>query len=156
MSISAILENCLLSHRSQYEILQHPHSHSSMGTAEAAHIPGDRLAKTVVLGDETGYVAAVLPSTHHLRLSEVERETGRHLTLASESEVRELFKDCELGAVPPVAMAYGVPTYLDESLARQPDVYFEAGDHEAVIHMRTEQFLELMEGTARGSFAHRM
>jgi Ala-tRNA(Pro) deacylase len=67
-----------------------------------------------------------------------------------------LFKDCEVGAVPPVAMAYGLATYLDESLASQPDIYFEAGDHEALIHMRTEQFLSLMEGTERMRCAHRM
>ncbi|RJG08085.1 deacylase [Noviherbaspirillum cavernae] len=156
MSMSPVLEDCLRSKGTEYEVLQHPHSFNSMSTAEAAHIPGDRLAKTVVLGDESGYVAAVLPSTHHLRLSELREMTGRQFALATESEVRELFKDCEFGAVPPVTMAYGMQTYLDESLALQPDVYFEAGDHEELIHMRTEQFLDLMEDTTRMRCAHRM
>jgi Ala-tRNA(Pro) deacylase len=47
-------------------------------------------------------------------------------------------------------------TYLDESLTRQPDVYFEAGDHEALIHMRVEQFLTLMDDTERVRCSHRM
>jgi Ala-tRNA(Pro) deacylase len=156
MSISRTLEDRLRSRGSQYEVLQHPHSFNSMSTAEVAHIPGDRLAKTIVLEDESGYAAAVLPSTHHLRLSDLWKSTGRRLVLATESEVRELFKDCETGAVPPVTMAYGMPTYLDESLAQQPDIYFEAGDHEALIHMRTEQFLDLMENTTRVRCAYRM
>lgn len=156
MSLSPTLHDWLHGKGSQYEVLQHPHSFNSMATAEVAHIPGDRLAKTVVLEDESGYAAAVLPSTHHLRLSELWKSTGRRLVLASESEVRELFKDCELGAVPPVAMAYGMPTYIDESIAQQPDVYFEAGDHEALIHMRTEAFLDMMENTTRVKCAHRM
>lgn len=156
MSMSPTLEDCLRYKDSRYEILWHPHSHASMHTAEVAHIPGDRLAKTVLLEDETGYAAAVLPSTHHLSLAELWKATGRRLVLATESEVRELFKDCEVGAVPPVTMAYGMPTYLDESLAQQPDVYFEAGDHEALIHMDTEQFLDLMEDTVRVKCAHRM
>jgi Ala-tRNA(Pro) deacylase len=47
-------------------------------------------------------------------------------------------------------------TYLDESLTRQPDIYFEAGDHEELIHMGTDQFLALMDRAERGSFARRI
>lgn len=155
MSLSTTLEDCLRSKGSEYTILQHPHSSTSMGTAEAAHIPGDRLAKTVVLEDEQGYVAAVLPSTYHLRLSELWDETGRRLVLSDEPTLRELFKDCDLGALPPVGVAYGMRTYLDESLAQQPEIYFEAGDHEALIKMGASQFLALMDGAERARFAHR-
>jgi Ala-tRNA(Pro) deacylase len=154
--MSPTLQECLRSKRSQYELVAHPYSHSSVETAAAAHVPGERLAKTVVLEDEHGYVAAVLPSTHAVRLSELWRRTGRHLTLTKETDMRELFKDCDLGAVPPVCMAYGMHTYLDESLAQQPDVYFEAGDHEELVHMPAEQFLALMDGAERAQFAHRM
>ncbi|MBW4947894.1 YbaK/EbsC family protein, partial [Klebsiella pneumoniae] len=108
-------------------------SHTSMETAAAAHIPGDRLAKTVLLEDDEGYVAAVLPTTYAVRLSDLWVKTGRHLVLAREVELRELFKDCDMGALPPVCMAYGMKTFLEERLAQQPEVYFEAGDHEALI-----------------------
>ena len=156
MSMSATLQDCLRSKGSRYEIVHHPHSHSSVETAAAAHIPGDRLAKTVLFEDEHGYVAAVLPSTYAVRLSELWAKTGRHLLLAKEADLRELFKDCDLGALPPVCTAYGMQTYLDESLAQHPDVYFEAGDHEELIHMGTDQFLDLMDRAERARFARRM
>jgi Ala-tRNA(Pro) deacylase len=156
MSMSATLQECLRTKGSRYELVRHPHSHSSVETAAAAHVPGERLAKTVVLEDEHGYVAAVLPSTHSVRLSELWAKTGRHLTLTKESDMRELFKDCDLGALPPVCMAYGMQTYLDETLVRQPDVYFEAGDHEELVHMDVDQFLALMDSAERARFAHRM
>jgi Ala-tRNA(Pro) deacylase len=154
--MSATLQGCLRSKGSQYEIVHHPYSHSSIETATAAHIPGDRLAKTVLFEDEHGYVAAVLPSTYAVRLSELSAKAGRHLLLAKEIDLRELFKDCNAGALPPVCMAYGLQTYLDESLAQQPDVYFEAGDHEELIHMGTDQFLDLMDRAERARFARRM
>jgi Ala-tRNA(Pro) deacylase len=154
--MSATLQDCLRSKGSQYEIVHHPYSHSSIETAAAARIPGDRLVKTVLLEDEHGYVAAVLPSTYAVRLSELWAQTGRHLVLAKEVELRKLFKDCDAGALPPVCTAYGMYTYLDESLAHQPDVYFEAGDHEALIHMGTKQFLDLMDRAERARFARRM
>jgi Ala-tRNA(Pro) deacylase len=156
MPISTTLKDCLRSKGSQYETLLHAHTHNSMETAEAAHIPGDRLAKTVLLEDAFGYVAAVLPSTHHLRLAQLSAKTGRHLMLVKEADLRELFKDCEVGALPPVCTAYGVETYLDESLTQQPDIYFEAGDHQALIHMRIDQFLDLMDNAETGRFSHRM
>lgn len=156
MSMSATLQDCLSSKGSRYEIVRHPHSHSSVETAAAAHVPGDRLAKTVLFEDEYGYVAAVLPSTYAVRLSELWAKTGRRLLLAKEVDLRELFKDCDLGALPPVCTAYGMRTYLDESLAQQPDVYFEAGDHEELIHMGTDQFLDLMDRAERTRFARRM
>ncbi|MFL9993533.1 Ala-tRNA(Pro) deacylase [Burkholderia sp. GAS332] len=156
MSMSATLQDCLRSKGSQYEVVHHPYSHSSVETAAAAHIPGDRLAKTVLFEDEHGYVAAVLPSTYAVRLSELWAKTGRHLLLAKETDLRELFKDCEVGALPPVCTAYGMQTYLDESLALQPDVYFEAGDHEELIHMGSVQFLDLMDRAERTRFARRM
>lgn len=156
MSMSATLEACLQNKGCHYELLHHPYSHSSIETASAAHVPGERLAKTVLLEDEQGYVAAVLPSTHAVRLSEIWEMTGRHLTLASETDMRELFKDCEPGALPPVCTEYGMITYLDESLTQQPDVFFEAGDHEELVHMQVDQFLALMDRAERARFAHRM
>lgn len=156
MPMSATLHEYLRSKGSRYDIVHHPYSHSSAETAAAARVPGERLAKTVLLGDEHGYVAAVLPSTHAVRLSELWATTGRHLKIAKESDVREVFKDCDIGALPPIGAAYGMQTYLDESLTREPDVYFEAGDHEELVHMQTEQFLALMDRAERAHFAHRM
>ncbi|RKP50893.1 aminoacyl-tRNA deacylase [Trinickia fusca] len=154
--ISATLQECLRSKGTRYEVVRHPYSHSSAETAAAAHVPGECLAKTVLLEDEQGYVAAVLPSTHAVRLSELWAKTGRRLTLAKEADMRELFKDCDIGALPPVCTAYGMKTYLDESLTRHPDIYFEAGDHEELVHMDTDQFLSLMDRAERAHFAHRM
>ena len=157
MSISTTLDGCLRSKGCLYEVIRHPHTHTSTETAQSAHVPGDRLAKTLLLEDKLGYVAAVLPSTYHLHLSELQKASGRDdLTLADESELREVFKDCDAGAVPPVGMAYGMPTYLDISLMTHRDVYFEAGDHENVVHMDMDQFMALMRDAKTAHFAYRM
>jgi Ala-tRNA(Pro) deacylase len=158
MAIATTLSDCL--HRSgiTYDVAWHPTSQYSMETAELARIPGDRLAKTVLLEDDGGYVAAVLPATRHVLLATLSRETGRTLRLACEDELGDLFKDCELGAIPPplAAMYRGMTTYVDESLLGQADVYFEAGDHKELIHLSTESFLKLMDGAERAQFSRHM
>ncbi|KWR91945.1 aminoacyl-tRNA deacylase [Cupriavidus sp. IDO] len=156
MALASTLANCLSSKNAQYDIIRHPYTLSSMATAEAAHVPGDRLAKTLLLEDESGYVAAVIPSSHHLQMAAICEQTGRKLVLAHEDEVREVFKDCDLGAIPPIAMAYGMQTYVDDSLMKQPDVYFEAGDHQELVHMSVDQFSALMSDATQGHFARRM
>jgi Ala-tRNA(Pro) deacylase len=156
MAIATTLQDCLERTGARYDIIHHSRTHNSMETAQAAHIPGYCLAKTVILEDDHGYLAAVLPSTHHILLSELCEHTGRQLRLANEYELAHLFKDCELGAIPPIAMAYGMTTVVDDSLTKHPDVYFEAGDHEELIHVRLNQFLDLMSAADRSTFSHSM
>ncbi|WP_404994070.1 aminoacyl-tRNA deacylase [Cupriavidus pauculus] len=156
MAMAGTLAGRLSRMNSQFDIIRHPYSLSSMATAQAAHVPGNQLAKTVLLEDETGYVAAVIPSSHHLQMAAICAQTGRQLVLAHEDEIREVFKDCDLGAIPPCATSYGMRTYVDESLLEEPEIWFEAGDHMELVHMDREQFMNLMSDAERGRFSHRM
>jgi Ala-tRNA(Pro) deacylase len=53
-------------------------------------------------------------------------------------------------------MAYGMQTYVDDSLMKHPDVYFEAGDHQELVHMSMDQFSTLMSDAESGHFSRRM
>jgi len=156
MATASTVEKYMTQHGVRYDVVTHPHSHNSMETAQLAHVPGDRLAKSVILEDGDGYVMAVLPSTFHVRLGKLGRELNRNLRLATERDLATLFADCATGAVPPVGLAYGMATIIDESLAEQPEVYFEAGDHEKLIHLSHDAFMTLMEHAGRARFAHRV
>ena len=80
---------------------------------------------------------------------------NRNLGLAAESELGNLFFDCEIGALPALGPAYGVETVVDDALAEQPDIYFEAGDHEQLIHVSAETFQALLGDAIRhGHFSH--
>ena len=153
MAIAHKVQDYMTEHGVRYDIVMHPHSHNSMETAEVAHVPGHHLAKAVILEDEDGFVMVVLPSTCHVRLGVLSRELNRRLRLAHESQLPELFADCEAGAIPPVGLAYGLPTFIDEHLTDTPEVYFEAGDHEQLIRMDRDQFKVLMEHVGRARFA---
>lgn len=154
MAVAITLENFLSSQGIAYETVRHAHTYSSMDTAHAAHIPGDMIAKAVLLEDEQGYVVAVLPATHKLELGMLHNQTRRNLALAPEREVGEIFKDCELGAVPALGSAYGLETVCEESLMNAGHVYMEAGDHEQLIHLTGDQFRALMRNAQRAHFSY--
>lgn len=153
MSIANSVKRYLESHAVSYEVLPHPHTSTSHETADAAYIWDEQLAKSVLLEDERGYVMAVLPASHRVDLRKLCSQLNRELEFATESELGELFSDCEVGAVPPLGAAYGIPVVYDESLRDIPSVYFEAGDHEELIFMSSAEFLSLLEFALHGNFA---
>jgi len=154
MAVAITLENFLASQGIDFETVRHAHTYSSMDSAQAAHIPGDQIAKAVVLEDDLGYVVAVLPATHKLELGMLHNQTQRNLALASEREVGELFKDCELGAVPALGSAYGLETVCEECLMDTKHIYLEAGDHEQLIHLTGPQFRQAMSNSRRAHFSY--
>ncbi len=156
MSIAGRVENFLIEHDVPYDLVAHPHTSCSMETAECAHVPGGVLAKTVVLEDDQGYLMAVVPASSWVDLGELHRQMKRNLGLATETELRELFIDCELGAIPPLGMAYGIETIVDDTLAEQPEIYFEGGDHECLVRVTGEAFETLMEDVQYGDFSRPM
>ena len=149
------LQDFLAEQQIAYDVIDHPHTGSSMETAEAVHVPGDRLAKGVVLEDDRGYLLAVLPSTRHVSLGELSRQLHRSLRLATEPELKTLFGDCDLGAVPPVGEPYGLAAVVEEDLEAQPEVYMEAGDHEHLVRLTRAEFMRLMSSAVKTHFSSR-
>ena len=145
MSIPATLVEYLDGAGVDYRIVTHPHSKSSMRTAEVAHVSGEHVAKGVLLKDADGYVLAVLPATYSVMLSSVQELLRRPLETAPETDLKVVFSDCEFGAVPVLGVAYQLDTIVEESLRSQAEIYFEAGDHEELIAVSGTDFELLLE-----------
>ena len=144
MDISPTLMNQLEKQDVRYETIHHDSTVSSLHTAHLAHIPAQQLVKPVVLHDEQGYVMALVPSHRYVYISKLNDLMHRNLELASEDEIAGLFKDCDLGAIPPVGQAYGMETVIDCELECCNEIYIEAGNHEDVVHMSGGAFHKLM------------
>ena len=155
MTIASRLYDYLKERGSDYTLLSHPHSESSMETAESAKVPGDALAKGVVLKDADGLLL-VVPSDYHIELDTLNDRLGRKLSFVAEEELGEIFPDCELGAVPAIGAAYSLPTLWDpdSSLGGQDYLYFEAGDHTTVVRVTSAHFRELLADARQAHFSH--
>ena len=151
MAISPTLQKFLTKNAIPYEVVSHAHTSTSLNSASAAHIPGNKLAKSVILEDEDGYLMAVIPATQHIKIRELNVSLNRNMGLATEMELRTLFSDCDIGAIPPIGQAYGMVTVIDDSLLQCNDIYFEAGDHEELIHVKGSSFRKLMQDSQHAS-----
>ena len=153
MSISSRLSSYLDQRGARYEIHAHQPSRCSAETARTAQVLPHQLAKSVIVEDDTGCVMAVVPADKTVMLGHLSLLLGRkELRLSDENRIALLFEDCDRGAVPPVGMAWGIETIVDDELEASDVVYMEGGDHERLLRMSHEQFHELMSTVQHGHF----
>ena len=84
MGMATTIQDFLESRKVAYEIIEHPHTDSSMRTAESAHISGEQLAKPILLGDDSSYLLAIIPATHRLELDRLNQVLARSLEMIEE------------------------------------------------------------------------
>jgi Ala-tRNA(Pro) deacylase len=151
MTIAPKLREFLDEVHADYDVIEHQPTKSSLETASASSVPAEQVAKAVLLDTDDDYLLAVLPSDRRVELSELRSELGHKPRLASEDEIKNLFSDCDTGAVPPAG--YGVQVIVDNAIDQQPDVYFEAGDHASLVHMKHDEFSRVMKDARHGQFS---
>lgn len=157
MSIAPTLQRYLAGEHVPYDVIPHEPTMSSTRTAEACGISGNCLAKGIVLRrDSSGYMLAVLPASHHIRLADLRDQIGDDIQMAKEAEVDTLFPDCAHGAVPAIGQCYGLPLIVDDSLKTPPQIYLEAGDHQTLIRISHAVFAQLMADARHGYFSGKL
>ncbi|WP_116472946.1 aminoacyl-tRNA deacylase [Zobellella maritima] len=154
MPIAKTVKEYLASRGVSYRLLRHGPSETSRETAEAALIPDDHLVKAVLLKDGVGFLMAVIPGNHWVRVNRIREDLNRHLELASEVDTERLFADCRPGAIPPLGPAYGIETILDDALVPLARVYLEAGDHRHLLQLEGDAFRTLLAGCRQGYWSH--
>jgi Ala-tRNA(Pro) deacylase len=143
-SISRFLER----HGVDFSVVEHSVAYTAQEEAAATHVPAREWAKAVVCMVDDQPTIAVLPADRLVDLDRLREACGaRSVRLASEDEIRPLYSDCELGAMPPFGPLYKQPVVVDKSLTSDPEISFNAGSHREAIRMRYRDFEELVKPT---------
>jgi Ala-tRNA(Pro) deacylase len=138
------LDNSLVA----YEVLTHPVTFTARQLAAVQHVKGKQLAKVVVARSGSEFIMIVLPAPYHIGLERARAATGRQeLEIAHESEFASLFAGCEPGAMPPFGNLYNVRVWVDESLAEDEEIVFNACTHTQAIKMKYSDFARLARPT---------
>jgi len=133
----------LMEHGARYEVRTHPKAFTIGETAEAEHVPGEQMAKVVMLYSDDDLVMAVLPGDRMIDLEKAKTAlSATAMRLAAETEFSLRFPDCELGAEPPFGPLYDVPMLVDLALQSE-EITFNAGNHTETLTMSLSDYLEL-------------
>jgi Ala-tRNA(Pro) deacylase len=130
----------------KYVVISHSRAYTAQEIAASAHIPGKELAKTVMVRLDGRMAMVVLPSTESVDFDLLRSTTGAdEVRLAGEEEFKELFPDCELGAMPPFGNLYGMDVFVADHLTEDEEIAFNAGSHTELVRLAYADFQRLVE-----------
>lgn len=103
-----------------------------------------------LFGDDEGVVVAVVPFGCSVSPGMLHGLLERSLEPCPE-RTAEAFPDCDPGFLPPLGMAYGLATVVDESVLQAPAVVMATGVTGALVRLEGVDFRRLLAGTAQGA-----
>lgn len=140
------LEKYLREEGVSFETVTHSVAYTAQEVAAAQHTPGRKLAKVVLVDADGELVMLVLPASYRIDFPKAKAllEADK-VRLAKEEEFAGTFTDCEVGAMPPFGNLYGLPVYVDSSLATAREIVFKVGSHTTSMRMSFEDYKRLVD-----------
>jgi Ala-tRNA(Pro) deacylase len=147
------LEQYLRENGVGFEVMTHSQAFTMQEVAAALHVPGDQVAKVVMVKADGKMTMLVLPAPYRLNTDKAGKLIGaKKVRLADEKEFTDLFPDCATGAMPPFGNLYDIPVYVDQALAEESDIVFRIGTHRETMKVAYADFARLA-GPTVGEFA---
>lgn len=129
-----------------FEQIDHDATYTAQRLADVTNCSGHNVIKPVLVKSDRQFALCIVPAFAKVNLSSAAAAMGvAEVRLGSESELADLFPDCEIGAEPPVGKWFGIPTFMDSSLLEDEYVVFQAGTHTNAIKMRRDDFEKLAD-----------
>jgi Ala-tRNA(Pro) deacylase len=130
----------------KYVVISHSRAFTTQEIAAATHIPGKELAKSVIVEIDGEMAMAVLPGSQKVDVELLREAVGAdQVSLARESEFKDRFPECDLGAMPPFGNLYGMPVYVADGLTDDEEIAFNAGSHTELVKMSYRDFERLAQ-----------
>ena len=140
------LKEFLDSHNIKYVVISHSRAFTAQETAASAHVPVKELAKTVMVKMNGKMAMAVLPASCKVDFDLLKKDTGAAtIEIANEKEFKDLFPDCEIGAMPPFGNLYGMEVFVTNSLTEDREIAFNAGSHRELVKLAYKDFERLVK-----------
>jgi Ala-tRNA(Pro) deacylase len=136
-----------------YKRLPHRRACTAQQLAAATHVPGRRVAKSVIVKGGDRVWIAVLPASEVIDENLLAAVLGvPSVRLLDEADFEAFFAGCEPGAEPPFGSLFGLPVVVESTLAEADRIAFCAGSHEEAIELRYDDFRRLEGDLKLGSF----
>lgn len=140
------LKEFLDSHKVKYVSIIHSTAYTAQEVAASAHVSGKVLAKPVMIKMDGKLVMAVLPASRHIDFDRLKAATGANVVeLAMESEFKDQFPECEVGAMPPFGNLYGVDVLVSRDLTEDKEIAFNAGSHTELLKLGYDDYSRLVK-----------
>jgi Ala-tRNA(Pro) deacylase len=130
----------------KYVTVKHSPAYTAQELAALSHVPGKDWAKTVMVKLDGKMAMAVVPASGRVIFDLLREASGaKEAELATEREFTDLCPGCEVGAMPPFGNLFGMAVYVDEALAEDAEIAFNAGTHTEMMRLPFSDFARLVK-----------
>jgi Ala-tRNA(Pro) deacylase len=141
----------LNSNKVEFQVLEHDPAFSAHDVAVTTNVPESEMAKAILIRIEDQYWMAVLRADQRINQQLLKRTfAAKSVYLAHEEDLGLLFPDCQIGAMPPFGHLYGLPVLVEEGLAEDDEIVFNACTHTKAIRMKFKDFRRLAKPVIAG------
>jgi Ala-tRNA(Pro) deacylase len=149
------LKDYLEKNQVRCEVGFHERVYTSQEIAAAMHVPGKELAKVVMVKADGKMVMLVLPASYRVNTKKLKGVLQcKRLGIAKEKIFEELFPDCEVGAMPPFGNLYNLEVWVDQVLAENEFIVFQAGSHVETLKIKYSDYARLVNPKVGDFSAH--
>jgi len=146
MAILKRLKEILDEAKIPYEVYNHALAYTAQEIAAKQHVPGNEMAKVVMIEADDKLVMGVIRGNDKISLNAVRDGLGvRTARLATEDEFISRFPECEIGAMPPFGNLFGIKVIVDPELEKDKYIYFNAGNHVQTVRLAYKDFAALVK-----------
>ncbi len=141
-----MLREFLDQNKIRYVTVKHSVAYTAQEIAASAHIKGKELAKTVLIKVDGKMAMCVLPASYKIDFDLLKESLGgKNIRLANEVEFKDKFPECDVGAMPPFGNLYGMDVYVEEILAKDEEIAFNACSHIELLQMSFKDYGRLVK-----------
>ena len=141
-----MLREFLDQNKVRYVTIKHSVAYTAQEIAASAHIKGKELAKTVLIKIDGKMAMCVLPASNKIDFDLLKEALGgKSIRLANEIEFKDKFPECDVGAMPPFGNLYDMDVYVEEELAKDEEIAFNACTHVELIQMAFKDYGRLVK-----------
>ena len=146
MPICDKLKRYLDDNQIRYIVIAHSRAYTAQEIAASAHIKGKNLVKSVIVNADGKHYMVATNANQKINTDKLKNTLGAaNVHLEHEDGFKDIFDDCEVGAMPPVGNLYNIPVLVDESLYKDAEIAFNGGNHTSVVKMSFADFERLVK-----------
>lgn len=143
MTVYEKIINLLDEQHIQYQALEHEPTPTCEDSARVRGTSMDQGAKALICVADKKPILIVLPCSQKLDVKLFkQRFSIKDLRFASPDEIQDL-TGLQIGAIPPLGVILGLPTYVNSLLQSQTTIAFNAGDRTRSIIMEYVDFSKI-------------
>ncbi len=164
MAVPKKITSFLDKNKVKYGLIEHKKVFTAQDKAATLKIKPAKVAKTLVVKLDKEVVLAVVPAHRNLDKNKFkkvaskwrkgqDKKAVKKVSFGTERWIKNNLTGAKAGVVPPLGIVWRLPTFVDNSLMRNPKILINSGDYKVSVEITPNNFKKAVPEIVTGSFS---